>query len=800
MRDWRAYVRARLRIPELTPARESRIIREVAAQLEDFYRDARARGLDDPAADAHACAQIPDWARLADEVRRADRAHVQPRIDRVVSTIEARPRAGGLSLMVAQALRDVRYGIRQMLHAPGFTLIAVLTLALGVGATTAIFSVVNGVLLRPLPYPESAALVRVHELVPELGRFSVAPATFLDWRAENRVFDRIAAYQSSSGTFTTGAGPERVQGATVSWDLFPLLRVAPMMGNAFSAEQDKPGANNVLLISYSAWVQRFGSNPGVVGSTTPFNGVPFTIVGVMPKDFHFPNRTAEFWRPLGLPATGSTRGGHFLGVVARLKKGVTVERAGVEMKAISERLARQYPQASAGESAEVIQWQENMVAGIRPALLTLIGAVSVVALIACANVANLLLVRASVREKEVAIRAALGAGRGRLIVQMLAESIVLGVVGGGLGLLLAYAAIQPLQALSAGSIPRVAEVSIDGRVLGFTALASVLTGLLFGLAPAWHAARTGLGGMLKEGGRSSSTIPGRLMRSALLVVEVALSILLLVGAALLLRSFENVTHVDPGFQPEKVLAFQVSLPQAKYPDDARQNAFFDALLDKLRAQPGVKSASVVQALPMRGNYSLSFTVRGRPTPEPGKGPSANYRVISTDFFQTLGIRIVKGRALSSDDVNTPRMVAVVDQAFAKKFFPGEEPIGQGINIGNGTKDDYDIVGVVGDIHHENLETVSDPTMYVPVRTDSFGALWILARADGDPAQLAMPVRQIVRDLDATLPAYSISPLATVVSDSFAQRRFSMLLIARSGCESRLARARATCWASWWAAG
>jgi len=782
MRDWQAFVRARLSLGDLTPAREARIVRELATQLEDFYRDAIARGRSPGEADAYARAQIADWPRMADDVRRADRAHVRPLTDRLVDTIERRPAPGrGGLLMFAQGLRDTRYAIRQLVRTPGFTAIAILTLALGIGATTAIFSVVNGVLLRPLPYPDSASLVRVHEIVPEYGRFSVAPANFLDWRQQNAVFDRVAAYTSASATFTSADGPERVQGALVSWDLFPLLQVAPALGTAFTADQDRPGGPAVVILSYATWQQRFGGDPGVVGRSITLSGAPTTIVGVMPAAFYFPSRTAEFWRPLALNPANASRGGHYLGVVARLKAGVPIDRAQVEMKGMAERLAVEYPKYSANESAQVVSLQEQIVGAIRPALLTLLAAVGFVVLIACANVANLLLVRASVRDKEIAIRTALGADRRRLVVQMLSESLVLALAGGALGVLLGYAAMAPIQTLSAGSIPRVADVAVDGEVLAFAAIATILTGILFGLAPAWQASRAAVGAVLKEGGRSSTTSGGRWVRSGLLVAEVALSIVLLTGAALLLRSFARLTSIDPGFKPDKVLAFQVSLPAASYKGGPEQLAFYDALMQKLAAQPGVQSAGLVQTLPLRGSYVLSFDVRGRAAAQPGDEPSANYRVVTPDYFDAVTIPLRRGRAFTAQDAPQGQHVAIVDDAFVKKFFPDQDPIGQGLHIGNGTDGFFDVVGVVGSVRYDGLDTTAAPTMYVPLAQDTFSSMWVLTRARGEPTALAAAARQAVRAIDPTLPAYSMSPLATVVSDSVAQRRFSMLLLALFAC-------------------
>ncbi|HEX7778611.1 MAG TPA: ABC transporter permease, partial [Vicinamibacterales bacterium] len=480
MRDWKTFVRSRLTLPDLTPERESRIVRELAAQLEDFYREAVGRGASAAEADAHACAQISDWRRMADDLLRADRPHAKARADRLADSLQdampagGRRRGGGL-FMLANAVRDGRYAIRQLRKTPGFTLVAVLTLALGIGATTAIFTVVNSVLLRPLPYPAAENLVRVHEIVPEYGRFSVAPATFLDWRQQNDVFERIAAYTTTSGTLLDADGPERIQGAAVSWDLFDLLRVTPAAGSGFVASQDLPNANNVIVISHGFWQRRFAGDPGVVGRSINFNNAPATIVGIMPPGFYFPSRIAEFWQPIALSPANPSRGAHFLGVIARTKPGVTLDQANVAMRTIAVRLAQRYPDDAADQSAEVVPLLEQIVGAVRPALLTLLAAVAVVVLIACANVANLLLVRASVREKEVAIRAALGAGRRRLAVQMLVESVLLGLAGGVIGVLLAYLAIPVVQQLGANSIPRVADIALDTRVLGVTFGASLLT-------------------------------------------------------------------------------------------------------------------------------------------------------------------------------------------------------------------------------------------------------------------------------------------------------------------------------------
>jgi putative ABC transport system permease protein len=678
--------------------------------------------------------------------------------------------------MLADVLRDARYGVRQLIKGPGFAIVAILTLALGIGATSAMFSVINGVLLRPLPFPEPEALVRVNEIVPQYGRFSVAPATFFDWRAQSTSFERIVAVQAGSASFAGSNGAERINNALVSWDFFEMARVHPVMGRGFTAEDDVPGRSSVVVLSHMMWLQRFGGAADVVGRVTAFNGAPATIIGVMPAGFAYP-AGAEYWAPIALDQAKATRGGHFLAVVARLKRGVTVAQAGAEVKMISERLAAQYPKESAGESAEVVPVLDQMVGGARHPLLALLAAVAVVVLIACANVANLLLVRASVREKEIAIRTALGAGKARLVRQMLAESLVLAIGGGVLGVLLAYLTLRPIQTLGAASIPRVQEITIDGTVFLFAVAMSLATGLIFGLAPAWQAARPGIAGIMKEGGRSSATGGGRLVRSALLITEVALSLVLLVGAVLLLRSFARVTTVDPGFRADDVLAFRVALPPAAYREDHHRIAFFDRLIARLERLPDVRSAGMIQTLPMRGSYVLSFTVQGRPAPKPSDESSANHRVVTPRYFSTLGIPLTRGRLFTGQDTETSPMVAVIDEAFAARHFANEDPIGRGIDIGNGTDGFYEIVGVVGNVHHVDLEANAEPTMYVPFRQDVFSSMWIVVKSGREPAQLVGAARQAVRELDPALPAFAMTPLRDVLNDSVAQRRFSMLLLA-----------------------
>jgi putative ABC transport system permease protein len=561
----------------------------------------------------------------------------------------------------------------------------------------------------------------------------------------------------------------------VSWDLFELLRVRPALGRTFVANEDAPQKNRVIVLSHGMWQRRYGGDPRILERTIVLSGIPYAVVGVMPQDFAFPTRDAEYWVPIGLDTAKPSRGGHFLGVIARLRDGVSLAQAAAEMKTIAERLAAQYPDTNRDESAAVRDLHDQAVGQVRPALLTLLAAVGVVVLIASGNVANLLLVRASVREREIAIRTALGAGRRRLAMQMFAESLALAAAGGAAGILLAWLALPTLKALAAGSVPRLDNVAIDAKVLGFTLVLCVMTGLVFGLVPAWQASRANVNEAMKEGGRASTGARGRWLRNGLVTAEVALSLVLLVGAALLMRSFSRITAVDPGFDAAGVLTFRVSLPATSYREDAQRTALFDRLLERLRAAPRVQSAGLVQSLPIRDDYMLSFTIRGRTT-EPGRDPSANYRVAAPGYFESLRVPLRRGRLFTDHDTPGSPMVAVVDEAFVRRHFPDVDPIGQAIDIGNGTDGFYEIVGVVGDVRYAGLDTDAAPTMYVPFRQDVFSTMWVTLRTDGDPAALAGAARAALKEIDPQIPAYLVSPLDDVVDGSLDQRRFSMLLL------------------------
>ncbi len=775
MRDWDAYVRRRFPCTGFEPAEASRVVRELAAQLEDFNRDALASGLDESEADRYARRQIPDWDRMARDLARADRRLAVHGLERwaghVDDLAQGAPRRW---MMMAGIWQDLRHAVRQFVKRPAFAAVVVLTLAVGIGAATAMFSVLDGVLLRPLPYPDPDRLVRVFEIVPQYGRFSVAPASYFDWRQQNTVFDHIAAYSSGSVTLSDGVTADRLASAGVSWDLFAVLQAAPALGRTFTEEEDL-GPATVVVLSDRVWRSRFAGDPGVVGRQLTLNNAPVTVVGVMPPDFYFPSHEIALWTPLGINPVGATRGGHYLGVVARLKADRSIDDARTEMKGLAERLAAAYPDNSAGESAGVIGLHEDTVRTARPSLLTLLAAVALMMLIACANVASLLLVRASAGGRDIAVRMALGAGTSRVVRQMLTESLWLASVGGAIGVGLAYAALGPIRAAAAGSLPRTDDITIDIGVLAFAVATSILTGLVFGAAPAWQASRAGVADALKDAGRSGTSAGGQRIRSALVIGEVALSLVLLIGAALLIRSFAKLTAIDPGFDPNGVLTFHVSLPNGPNPT-ARRIQYYTELVDRVRALPSVTAVGLVQQLPLQGQYVLSVDFEGRPTPAPGAGVSANYRAINPDYFAALGVALDRGRLFTERDREGAPLVAIVDEAFVRRHFPREDPIGHRLDIGNGSDGLSEIVGIVGDVRQDGLDAESEPTMYVPFGQAPTPSVTVLVRTARAPLALTPAVRDVMQRLDRGVPPYRIASLEQVVNESVAGRRFPMQVL------------------------
>ena len=688
-------------------------------------------------------------------------------------------------------LQDIRYGVRMLLKRPSFTLIAVVALALGIGANTAIFSVVNAVLLRPLPFAEAGRLMNVWETNPQRGqtRAAVSYPDFADWREQNHSFDYMSTYHDSDFILTGGGEPLRLLGAVVNADLFPLLGAQPAIGRTFRPDEDKPGeGGRVVVLGHGLWQRQFGSDPNVVGRAVTLNGNSYTVVGVMPAGFTFPIESTpiELWTTVAEDASGKEpitgmRGAHYMNVIARLKPGVTEAQAQGEMDTISARLAQQYPDTNAHRGTNVMSALESLVGDVRPALLILLGAVGCVLLIACANVANLLLARATTRHKEIAIRAALGASRLRVVRQLLTESVLLALAGGALGLLVALWGGDLLMALSGDELPRATQINLDWRVLGFTLLVSCVTGVLFGLVPALHAARFDLTESLKEGGRTGGEGGRRnRVRGALIVAEVAVALVLLVGAGLLVESLRRLQQVNPGFDAHNVLTATVSLPEAQYKTE-QQVEFYRNLRERIAQLPGVTSASVVFPLPLGGDrIGISFETEGRPLPKSDL-PVTELRMVTPDYFRTLNIPLVKGRDFTvRDDARAPGVI-IVNEAFARKFFPDEDPIGHRVKPGISTDENdpvmREIVGVVGNVKHKSLSAAVEPEAYVPHAQIPFGSMTLVVKTAGDASGLAGAVRNEVRALDKDLPVYNVKTLDDYLAISVAQPRFNTLLLA-----------------------
>jgi putative ABC transport system permease protein len=679
--------------------------------------------------------------------------------------------------------KDIRFGLRTLVRNPATTFLAMLTLALGIGANSAIFSVVNRVLLDPLPYPQPDRLIMLVESAPKLGfpRFSVSPPNFDDFRRQNRSFEHLSAYGRERFNLTGREQPEVILGAQVSPDFFQMLKVDPSPGRGFRQEEGRPGQARVAVLSHGLWQRLFGADPKIVGRPITLNGESYTVVGVTPRGFELPRRT-EIWVPLALDLANESRGGHYLGAIGRLKQGISLEKAETEMIGIAARLEKQYPDSNTAWTVDLIPLQEIAVEDIRPILMILLVAVAFVLLIACANVANLLLARVASRERELAVRAALGASRTRLVRQMLIETALLFVAGGALGLLLAHWGVKALIALDPEGIPRAQEIGVDSRVLAFTFFVSLATGLLFGLVPALSATGRRLYEALKEGGRSMvGGAHGRLVRNLLVGFEVAVALVLLVCAGLLIQSFARLSGVNPGFEPEGVLTARISIPEFKYPDEERQTLFYDQLLERLGALPGVEAAASIYPLPLSGsNMILAFVVEGRPAPPPAETPSTNVRMISPNYFKVMGIPLVQGRAFEDRDRLGAEQVAVINQTMAAKIWPGESPIGKRFTFGD-PADAEDpgwrtVVGVVADVRHDTLDEEKASEAYWPQAQGPSTDSVLVLRTSGDPVQLAGPLRETVRAIDRDLPLERIEPMEQVVSKALAQSRFKTLLL------------------------
>jgi putative ABC transport system permease protein len=676
---------------------------------------------------------------------------------------------------------DFRYALRLLLKSPAFTIVAITTLGLGIAASTAIFSVVDAVLLHPLPYPDSEHIVAVSQTVRSTGASThdASPANFIDWAAQNSVFAAMAAARGWQANLSVNEQPERIRATMASSQFFALFGAKPILGRAFGPEDAKPGNARVVVLSQELWSRQFGADRNVIGRDLMLDGEKFAIIGVMPATFS-PDDYGEIWvpSPWDVPTHALSpnedprqfRDRNYLDVWARLKPGLTLEAARAEMNAIAQRLEKQYPDANQDTGVELVPVHEQMVSGIRPMLLMLLGAVSFVLLIACANVANLLLTRAAARSREFAIRTALGASRTRLVRQLLTESVLLALLGGALGVALAVWALPVLLSLSPPEITEFKEIGLNDQVLGFSLLASVLTGAVFGLAPAVFASRSNLNESLREGERGSSSGQSH-GRSALIAAEIALSLVLLVGAGLMIKSFVRLTQVNPGFNPDRLLIFNIGLPSSA--NAARQTSFYQEVVERLRSIPRIQSVAAVSRLPLAGgNSSRSFNVPGT-----SQSYAADIRVSTTDYFRTMGIPLLKGRAFTEFDTNASIPVAIINQAAAANAFPGQDPIGQYVTNFGPAMSKLQIVGVVGNVRHVALETAARPEIYLPLAQAQWPSMFVVAQsAVGNPLSLIPAVQATVSSVDRSVPLANPRTMQDVLAHSVMRRKFAMLLL------------------------
>jgi putative ABC transport system permease protein len=679
--------------------------------------------------------------------------------------------------------QDVRYGVRLLLKSPGFALVAVFVLALGIGANSAIFSVVNAVLLRPLPYADPDRLVILWEKSATQDT-SVSYPNFIDWRDQNQVFERIAAFRRESFNLIGAGEPERLSGRMISSSFFSTLGVQPLMGRDFVAAEDRAGGNRVVILSHGFWQRRFGGAQDILGKQLSLNNESYTVAAVMPADYRFGSET-DIFVPIGLfEERYKERGAHpGLYVIGRLKPGITQEQGRAEMDTIMARLGQQYPDTNADRRIHIESLYDNTVQDVRPALLILLGAVGFVLLIACANVANLLLARAVARQKEIAIRTAMGASRWRIVRQLLTESVMLSIIGGGLGLLLALWGTDLLtKVVPADSVPRLETARIDMRVLGFTMLAAILTGIIFGLAPALQASKTDLNESLKEGDRGSTGNRHR-VRSILVIAEVALALVLLIGAGLMVKSFWRLQTVETGFDSSNLLTMQLSYTAARG-EGRKVSDFFQQVEGKIRSLPGVESVAFSNGLPFFGAAEQSFEIEGRPPADNSQPLMAVQYMTTPDYLQTLGIRLKRGRYLTAQDrIDSPQVV-VIDESLAQKYFPGEDPIGKRLQFMHDSRR-VEIVGVVEHVKHYGLdgEVPVDPQFYFSLAQvpDEFlpqvaRRISLTVRTSRDPMNLVGAVRQQIMSVDPNQPIYNVRTMDQRINESIATRRFSMSLL------------------------
>jgi putative ABC transport system permease protein len=776
MHDWKKDVERRLAGLGLDPAREAEIAEELAQHLEDRYEEARSAGATDEEAYRAALDEIADSGLLTRELRDVERRAVEP------VAIGAEGKGNPLD----DLWRDLRLALRDLRKRPAFTAIVVATIALGIGANTAIFSFVYAVLLNPLPFSEPDRLVFLAEKNRTHERWSVAYPNYVDWTARAQSFDDMAAFWSKAFTLTGIDEPAQLRGRHVNWNFFRVLGVRPQLGRLFVEEDDRPGAAPTLVLSNETWRDRFGSDPEIVGKTIRLDEELFTIIGVLPGGYEL-LRPGDIYVPLA-PAIEEgkslflDRGNHFsLYGLARLKPGVSVGQADREMQGLAAQLEQEYSATNSGSSAGATSLAEVLVGDVRKELLVLLGAVGFVLLIACLNVANLLSVRAAGRQKEIAVRIALGAKRSRIVRQFLTESLLISLAGGTVGFLVAIWATRGLVALAPSGIPRLEQVGVNLPVLAFTLCVSVAIGLLFGLLPALQATRPDLSATLKEGGRLSAGRPHERTRRALLVSEVALALVLLIGAGLMLRTVGQLINVDPGFDVENLLTARFELPTTPYPGE-RRRAFYDECLTRVGALPGVQSAALTFSLPIDGsNWNSVFIVGDKPVPPSAELPSAAMTPVSTGFFDTMKIRLVKGRSFDARDGENAPKVVMINETLARQLWPGEEAIGKRFKQGWPESDApwREVVGVVADVKTNGVDQVTPLQVYMPIGQETPRLLYLVVRtaADaGDPLALGTAVGTAVHAVDRDVPVYSVASMDELMAGAIENQRVVLTLL------------------------